>query len=158
MGHATPWEAIVAQPHLVVLVILLLGLHRYITQNWAVPHVELHLYQYKFLTTLGGPTGASGGLQIILTRALAERQVREEIFGLVHCRHCGSVQPAEWIASAKGDKKRYSVDLPVSQQAFLKRPLICAYRLSSDRVPYGGLCAWLTRCVLLPGLPYRSSG
>ena len=59
MGHATPWEAIVAQPHLVVLVILLLGLHRYITQNWAVPHVELHLYQYNFLTTLGGPRSQS---------------------------------------------------------------------------------------------------
>lgn len=124
MGHATPWEAATDKPHLVVALVLLLVLQWYIVNRFVVKDVALYPYQHQFLERLGGTGGASAGLQMIITRALADPRTHTAIFDSVHCCHCASVNPAEWIASAKGAKQRYPLELPFSSQTFLKRKLI----------------------------------
>ena len=61
---------------------------------------------------------------MIVSRAMAEPQTLAAIFDCVHCRHCASAQPAEWVASAKGTislslRLSLSLSLPPSLPASL---------------------------------------
>ena len=89
---------------------------------------------------MGGPAGASAALEIIITRARVEADTRQAIFGQVHCRHCGSAEPADWIESAKGTKTRYKVDLNFPSQKFLKGPLVGGFLLATRCWPGSSFC------------------
>ena len=45
-------------------------------------------------------------LEHIVERAMASTDVKREIFEGLHCVHCGSVNPAEWIAKHKAGLTR----------------------------------------------------
>jgi hypothetical protein len=65
-------------------------------------------YQIDFLNSCkaeGGAAGAAGALQAIVDKAMSDDKVKAAIFDDFHCIHCGSVSPAEWIASRKGKKE-----------------------------------------------------
>ena len=41
----------------------------------------------------------------IVGQAMSDPATKAAIFDAVQCIHCGSVNPAEWIATRKGDKE-----------------------------------------------------
>ena len=92
----------------------------------ASPKFELHSYQEDFLNKLAASQGTSSAeaLQSIVDKAMSNKKVYGEIFDDFHCVHCGSVAPAEWIKTRKGDK--HPVALPLSDKAveFLKGELL----------------------------------
>merc|ERR1711924_58513 len=47
--------------------------------------------------------------------------VRKAVFDDLHCVHCGSLNPADWIKTRKGDKKHYGMQLSEAAVAFLNR-------------------------------------
>jgi len=89
--------------------------------------VEMHGYQVDFLQSFAavnkfGHTGDA--LDAIVALAAADGKVQSEIFDEVQCIHCGSKNPAEWIASRKGDKTPYPLDLASPTVAFLGSKIV----------------------------------
>ena len=88
---------------------------------------ELHGYQRDFLATLAAAQGhnsASTALESIVSQAMSDPATKAAIFDKMHCIHCGSVKPAEWIATRKGDKEATPLVLTPSAAAFLAEPLL----------------------------------
>lgn len=88
--------------------------------------LELHGYQLEFLDMLSEYEGHPGyALQYLVERAARESRVKAACFDKIHCVHCGSVNPAEWIKTAGiGNKQR--LEWPLSSRAcsLLKSRLI----------------------------------
>ena len=86
---------------------------------------ELHGYQRDFLATLVSARGLgdrAAALESIVGQALASAVTQAAIFDVMHCIHCGSVNPAEWIATRKGDKEAVPLALSARAAAFLQEP------------------------------------
>eukprot|EP01043_Picozoa_sp_COSAG02_P068525 COSAG02_NODE_11414_length_1728_cov_215.445058_1_plen_103_part_10 len=69
---------------------------------------DLHGYQQDFLQTMAASQGLAtpaAALERIVGQAMTDAKIQAAIFDEFHCIHCGSVDPAEWIATRKGDKK-----------------------------------------------------
>ena len=90
------------------------------------PKLEMHGYQTEFLKNFGKAknTDAVGALQFIVDRAMSEPPIKKAIFDDFHCVHCGSVKPAEWVASNKGNKKPARFALSKAALHFLNEPLL----------------------------------
>eukprot|EP01048_Picozoa_sp_COSAG05_P024857 COSAG05_NODE_6045_length_1034_cov_5.160428_1_plen_134_part_00 len=88
---------------------------------------ELHGYQRDFLATLAGARGLasnSAALESIVAQAMSNSATQAAIFDVLQCIHCGSVNPAEWIATRKGDKEAVPLALSPAAAAFLRQPLL----------------------------------
>ena len=57
-------------------------------------------------------------------RCLQDPKAKAAVFDDFHCVHCGSVKPAEWIATRKGKKEPYELDLSLEALEFLKKPML----------------------------------
>ena len=88
--------------------------------------IELHGYQRDFLDNVAASSltpplppylhpflssSRHEALQSLIELAMADEDVRSEIFGDFHCVHCGGVNPADWINKHKGDKQAYPFEL-----------------------------------------------
>eukprot|EP01043_Picozoa_sp_COSAG02_P068526 COSAG02_NODE_11414_length_1728_cov_215.445058_2_plen_273_part_00 len=103
---------------------LVVWLHR--EDTTVVMSYELHGYQRDFLATLGTAHGSSqaAALESIVGQAISSPATKSAIFDEFHCIHCGSVDPAEWIATRKGDKKPMTLPLSTAAASFLEQPML----------------------------------
>ena len=108
-----------------LLPLVLFALLRFQKSRGSHEMCELHSYQKAFLDSLGAAHGGAGGaLQMIVTRAMNEPKVKAAIFDNFHCIHCGSVNPADWIKTQKGDKAPYKLKIGYEARSFLRQPLL----------------------------------
>lgn len=88
----------------------------------------LHGYQRDFLATLAAAQGhkgdAAAALDGVVRQAMSDPVTKSAIFDAVQCVHCGSVKPAEWIATRKGDKEATTLALSAPVVEFLQLPLL----------------------------------
>jgi len=104
------------------LIMLVLILIVYLKLGSKSSKIELHAYQNDFLNTMASAQGYSGpgaALQSIIEIAKKNPSIKSEIFDDFHCIHCGSVSPAEWIATRKGTKTPYAIDINAEALTFL---------------------------------------
>ena len=52
---------------------------------------------------------------------MGDKKVAKAMYEELHCVHCGSVKPADWIASRKGSKDGYRLRVSPEAVAFLQQ-------------------------------------
>ena len=97
------------------------------TGQIAATSYDLHGYQQDFLQTMAASQGLAtpaAALERIVGQAMTDAKIQAAIFDEFHCIHCGSVNPAEWIATRKGDKKPMTLPLSAAAASFLEQPML----------------------------------
>ena len=87
----------------------------------------LHGYQIDYLGTLARAKALdspAAALQHIVDAVMGSDAKRDAAFNAVHCVHCGSVSPAEWIASRKGQKDEHALAISGAAKAFLASEIV----------------------------------
>ena len=97
------------------------------TGQIAATSYDLHGYQQDFLQTMAASQGLAtpaAALERIVGQAMTDAKIQAAIFDEFHCIHCGSVNPAEWIATRKGDKEPMTLPLSAAAASFLEQPML----------------------------------
>lgn len=93
----------------------------------AKTEVTLHGYQIDFLKNfaeVNSLSNVNNALDTIVGLAAVDPVTKGKIFDEIQCVHCGSKNPAEWIATRKGDKTAYPFDLAAPTVTFLSGTIV----------------------------------
>ena len=104
------------------------------TGQITVTSYDLHGYQQDFLQTMAASQGLAtpaAALESLVSRAMGDAKAKAAIFDELHCIHCGSVNPAEWIATRKGKKESTVLPLSTAAASFLEQPMLAKVRCIS---------------------------
>jgi hypothetical protein len=129
-----------------VAVVLLASVWFFLRGGDKGPDFMLHGYQKDFLEAFAasgtpavekckkkyGLEGAAAGLQAIAEELIYDATKRSEVFDTFHCVHCGSVKPAEWISTNKGNKAPHALRVSKEVVALLSKPLLVPVEKRGD--------------------------